>query len=118
MAGARIAILARDRRNLNRFRDYCTASGRHDVVLIAQDRHSTDRTVLARIPDVRGLEYDAVIVLGVNDSFADTTFNQKLLYLATTRAKHYLAIHWSGSSSPILKRIWSGGVREIDRRER
>ncbi len=118
MAGARIAILARDRRNLNRFRDYCTASGRHDVVLIGQDRHSTARTVLARIPDVRGLEYDAVIVLGVNDSFADTTFNQKLLYLATTRAKHYLAIHWSGSISPILKRISQKGVADIDRRGR
>ena len=118
MAGARIAILARDRRNLNRFRDYCVASGRHDVLLIDQDLHSTARTVLARIPDVRGLEYDAVIVLGVNDSFADTTFNQKLLYLATTRAKHYLAIHWSGAVSPILKRIYSGGVREIDRRVR
>ncbi len=118
MAGARIAILARDPRNLNRFRDYCTASGQHDVVLIGQDRHSTARTVLARIPDVRGLEYDAVIVLGVNESFSDALFNQKMLYLATTRAKHYLAIHWSGTISPILKRIWSGGVREIDRRNR
>ena len=118
MADARIAILARDRRNLNRFRDYCTASGQHDVVLIGQDRHSTARTVLARIPDVRGLEYDAVIVLGVNESFSDTLFNQKMLYLATTRAKHYLAIHWSGTMSPILKRISRKGVEDIDRRNR
>ena len=40
---------------------------------------------------MKGLEYDVVFVMGVNESFTDTTFNKKLLYLATTRAKHYSA---------------------------
>ncbi len=93
MSGARIAILARDTRNLRRFEEYCEVLGRDDVVRIGQDHYVDSRTVLARIPDVRGLEYDAVIVLGVNEAFADTLFNQKLLYQATTRARHYLAIH-------------------------
>ena len=35
---------------------------------------------------------------------------KKLLYLATTRAKHYLGIHWSGQQSPILKSISDRGV--------
>ena len=56
------------------------------IVLADQEHHSDSRTLLARIPDVKGLEYDAVIVMGVNDSFSGRFFNKKLLYLATTRA--------------------------------
>ena len=52
--------------------------------------------------------------MGVNESFAATTFNEKLLYMAATRAKHYLAIHWSGKRSPILQPVFSGGVRSFD----
>jgi DNA helicase-2/ATP-dependent DNA helicase PcrA len=118
MSGSRIAILARDNMNLKKFEVYCQVLGRDDVVRIGQDRYVNSRTVLARIPDVRGLEYDAVIVLGVNDAFANTLFNQKLLYQATTRARHYLAIHWAGKISPILSEISDRGVRKIDRRRR
>ena len=105
-----IAILARDTQNLNRFQIFCEDAGVEGITLIGQERYINSPTVLARIPDVKGLEYDAVIVMGVNDSFSDTTFNKKLLYIATTRAKHYLGIHWSGQQSPILKPIYSGGV--------
>jgi len=97
---------------LNRFQEFCQDSGIHEVSLLGEDRAA--RTVLARIPDAKGLEYDAVIVMGVNDSFTSTTFNQKLLYLAASRAKHYLALHWHGEQSPILQPIYSGGVAFFD----
>lgn len=118
MSDARIAILARDTRNLKMLENYCKVLGRDDVVRIGEDHYVNSRTVLARIPDVRGLEYDAVIVLGVNDAFTNTLFNQKLLYQATTRARHYLAIHWAGKISPILSAISDRGIRKIDRRRR
>ena len=105
-----VAILTRDQRNLNQFQKYCESLGISDAVLIGREHHSDARTVLARIPDVKGLEYDAVLVMGVNDSFDDTAFNKRLLYLATTRAKHYLGIHWSGRQSPILKLISDRGI--------
>ena len=105
-----IAILARDTQNLNRFQEFCKSSNAEEIPLVGQERYINSQTVLARIPDVKGLEYDAVVVMGVNESFSDTTFNKKLLYIATTRAKHYLAIHWSGRQSPILRAIYSGGV--------
>ena len=110
LENAIIAILARDTQNLNRFQRFCKDAGIEGITLIGQERYINSQTVLARIPDVKGLEYDAVIVMGVNESFSDTTFNKKLLYIATTRAKHYLAIHWSGQQSPILRSIYSGGV--------
>ena len=105
-----IAILVRDQLNLSRFRQFCEERGINEIDLVGQEQHSDSRTVLARIPDVKGLEYDAVLVLGVNDSFDDTVFNKKLLYLATTRAKHYLGLHWSGRQSPILKSISDRGI--------
>jgi DNA helicase-2/ATP-dependent DNA helicase PcrA len=114
LENAIIAVLARDQRNLNEFQKFCGESGVDGITLIGQERYINSQTVLARIPDVKGLEYDAVIVMGVNESFTDTTFNKKLLYIATTRAKHYLGIHWSGQQSPILKSIYSGGVNLND----
>ena len=110
MKDAVVAILVRDVANLNRFQQFCTIAGNSEIRLINQERHSNEKTVLARIPEVRGLEYDAVIVMGVNDSFSDSTFNKKLLYMATTRAKHYLSLHWSGKRSPILRTVSDRGV--------
>ena len=110
MEDAIIAVLVRDQANLNRFHRFCEVHDINDIVLVDQAKHSDARTVVARIADVKGLEYDAVIVMGVNESFSDTDFNKKLLYLATTRAKHYLCIHWSGKQSPILEGMSQRGV--------
>lgn len=110
MENAVIAILVRDKANIKKFQGFCEQGGTEEIVLVEQEHYSRSQTILARIHDVKGLEYDAVIVMGVNESFTDTLFNKKLLYLATTRAKHYLSIHWSGRHSPILKSISSRGV--------
>ena len=118
LANATIAILARDRTNLNHFQKFCAGRGITDVAAFEAVDPVDSPTILARIPDVKGLEYDAVIVMGVNESFANTIFNQKLLYMATTRAKHYLALHWAGKQSPILHQIYDGGIRKIDHRGR
>ena len=113
---ARIAVLCRDRQNLSAFERFFREQ-RCAIDVFGKDDSANSRTVLARIPDVKGLEYDAVIVFGVNESFADTTFNQKLLYVAATRAKHYLAFHWANRQSPILRQIYDGGVQTIDHRQ-
>ena len=110
MENAVIAILVRDQSNLNQFQGFCEQESIEEIVLVGQEDYSRSQTILARIHDVKGLEYDAVIVMGVNESFTDTLFNKKLLYLATTRSKHYLSIHWSARQSPILKSISNRGV--------
>ena len=115
MSDAVVAILVRDQANLNQFRRFCEERGLGEIVLVGQEQHTRSRTVVGRIPDVKGLEYDAVIVMGVNDAFSDTLFNKKLLYMATTRAKHYLGIHWNGRQSPILASISERGVRRYRR---
>ncbi len=116
LVNATIAVLARDSRTLNAFWDACAERGvTGEIERIGQEHYHAGGTVLARIPDVRGLEYDAVIVLGVNETFRSTTFNQRLLYVAISRAKHYLSLHWAGSQSPILSAVSGVGVRYFDR---
>lgn len=110
-----IAVLVRDQSNLSGFGKFCQENGVTEVTLFGQESLKS-KTVLARIPNTKGLEYDAVIVLGVNESFASTTFNQKLLYLASTRAKHYLAIHCGGRPSPIMQAISRRGMQYFDNR--
>lgn len=54
----------------------------------------------------KGLEFDAVIVANASkNNFDETDFDRMLLYLACTRARHYLQIHWHGpgsAKSPIV----------------
>ena len=109
LEGARIGILVRDQRNLNAFYEYCQQHGLDEVAKFGEESLDSP-TVLARISVTQGLEYDAVVVLGVNESFHSTEFNRKLLYLACTRAKHYLAFHWFGAQSPILNEISDRGI--------
>ncbi|MCY4355638.1 MAG: UvrD-helicase domain-containing protein [Truepera sp.] len=109
-----IAILVRDSAQLSRFERFCAARGITDIERLGDDHGARTRTVLGRIPDAKGLEYDAVIVMGVNHTFRETLFNQKLLYVATTRAKHHLSLFWSGRQSPILSSISDRGIVQID----
>ena len=117
LADTQIAILVRDVNNLRAFERFCADNGIDEVARFGS-KTPDSKTVLARIPEAKGLEYDAVIVLGVNDSFSDTVFNQKLLYMAATRAKHYLAIHWAGQQSPILRAVSDRGIVQFDHRQR
>ena len=111
---ATIAILVRDNAQLNRFERFCSESGITDIARFGDDHAAGARTFVGRIPDAKGLEYDAVIVMGVNGTFRETLFNQKLLYVATTRAKRHLSLFWSGRQSPILRSVSGRGVVRPD----
>lgn len=51
----------------------------------------------------KGLEFDAVLIWNVNDrDFPINSMNVKLLYIAATRALHYLVLFYAGRPSQIL----------------
>ncbi|MDA8334903.1 MAG: ATP-binding domain-containing protein [Peptococcaceae bacterium] len=54
----------------------------------------------------RGLEFDVVLVYGVNRENYATDMDRKLLYLACTRALHRLALYYTGEKSPLLLDEW------------
>lgn len=51
----------------------------------------------------KGLEFDAVIVSGLDDENYKTEDDKKLLYIACTRALHRLAVFYTGTKSRLLK---------------
>lgn len=115
LSEAKIAILVRNSNVLTRLRNFCRNQEEDGFgeIQFPDEPNRTGKTIAALISDTKGLEYDAVLVLGVNESFASNTFNQRLLYLACTRAKHYLALHWHDRQSPILQRISTKGVKGV-----
>ncbi|MCL2741135.1 MAG: ATP-binding domain-containing protein, partial [Oscillospiraceae bacterium] len=51
----------------------------------------------------KGLEFDAVAVLGADEpSYPGSELDVKLLYVSMTRALHALALIWHGTPSPLI----------------
>lgn len=50
----------------------------------------------------KGLEFDVVIVYGVDKENYSNDFDKKLLYIACTRALHQLVIYHTGEKSPFI----------------
>ena len=71
-------------------------------VLTSTEVITTDVTV-SPIIMTKGLEFDAVIVANARkDNFNESDLDRILLYLACTRARQHLEIHWYGTRSPIV----------------
>ena len=75
----------------------------------AQHAPTVDGVTLASLHAAKGLEWDAVFVVGVNEgmlpiSYAETSEQieeeRRLLYVAITRARHDLSVTWSLARSP------------------
>ena len=72
-------------------------------LLSADGTIDTDVTV-SPIVLTKGLEFDAVIVANARkDNFFDTELDHMLFYLACTRARHHLEVHWYGTKSPVVQ---------------
>ena len=50
----------------------------------------------------KGLEFDVVIVYDVSKRNYSSDFDEKLLYIACTRALHRLVIYYKGDKSPLI----------------
>ncbi|MDD3395363.1 MAG: AAA family ATPase [Anaerotignum sp.] len=59
-------------------------------------------TFITPIYMAKGLEFDAVLVYNVNDKNYNTADDKKLLYIASTRALHRLALFYTGKQSRFL----------------
>lgn len=73
-------------------------------VVLMNDIYITELTgtFITPIYMAKGLEFDAVIVYDVDDINYNTTDDKKLLYIASTRALHNLALFYSGKKSRFL----------------
>ncbi len=53
----------------------------------------------------KGLEFDAVIIINIDDIYGEEELDLKLLYVALTRALHRMYIYYKDLTIPILDRI-------------
>jgi DNA helicase-2/ATP-dependent DNA helicase PcrA len=75
----------------------------------AQHAPTVDGVTLASLHAAKGLEWDAVFVVGVTDGMIPITYaetpeqveeERRLLYVGVTRAREHLAVTWSLARSP------------------
>ena len=79
------------------------SEGVSDVSRLSQTGVVETDLIVSPVILTKGLEFDAVIVANAGrNNFNDTEFDRMLLYLACTRARHHLQIHWHGPRSPIV----------------
>ena len=115
-----VCLIARTNDLVNQY-DGALRSGGHETYLIrrssAEDRR-TDGIRLATMHRVKGLEFDYVIVAGVNEGIVplpqairaegayekevNETRERSLLYVAVTRARQSVLVTCAGSPSPFL----------------
>ena len=82
------------------------SEGVEDVSVLVQGGSIETDIVVSPIILTKGLEFDAVIVANAGkNNYNDTEFDRMLLYLACTRARHHLEIHWYGTGSKIMPSI-------------
>jgi len=53
----------------------------------------------------KGLEFDAVIIINIDDIYNEDELDLKLLYVAMTRAQHKLFVYYKEGNNNILERI-------------
>jgi DNA helicase-2/ATP-dependent DNA helicase PcrA len=55
------------------------------------------------VRQVKGLEFDYVVLVGVSSgAYPDRPNARRLLHVAATRAIHHLWVTWIGSPSPLI----------------
>jgi len=82
---------------------YSELKGSLELTLFKTEEGTVQKGVIV-IPAylAKGLEFDAVIVYGADKEKYSTELDQRLLYIACTRALHRLVIHYAGEKSPFL----------------
>ena len=101
-----IGILTKWQSNAGKVKDYLVEQAIGDIGYLDKDGVLDTDITVSPIILTKGLEFDAVIVANASKrNFNDTDFDRMLLYLACTRARHYLEIHWFETRSPIVPSV-------------
>ena len=120
--GSRIAVAVESLRELDEVRSVAVltkwdsttkeilrlliSEGVEDVSALTQGGAIETDVVVSPIILTKGLEFDAVIVAKAGkNNYNDNEFDRMLLYLACTRARHRLEVHWHGPASRIVPGI-------------
>jgi DNA helicase-2/ATP-dependent DNA helicase PcrA len=106
-----IAVLTKWTRDAKAIARQLPHAGVHGAALLEGSGVIEGDITVAPVLLTKGLEFDAVIVAGVHTSnFSASDFDCRLLYLACTRAKHALSLHWFGKPAQVLVALGVGNT--------
>ena len=98
-----IAVLCKTTREAAEIHRGLIQAGITGASLLEKQQSSASQISVGSILISRGLEFDAVLIINANNKhYASAEVNNKLLYLAVTRAAHVLHIHWYGKLADIF----------------
>ena len=101
-----IAVLTKWRETADKIGDVLVSAGIPSVSVFRAGRLIETDIIVSPIILTKGLEFDAVIVANAGkNNYNETEFDRMLLYLACTRARHHLEIHWHSTRSPIVPSV-------------
>lgn len=97
-----IAIICKDRTEAADL--YFRIKGKINVKLVDfLGEQNLTGIIIVPVYLAKGLEFDAVMVYGVDNKKYSTVYDKKLLYVACTRALHRLSLYYTGKISRFLK---------------
>ncbi len=98
-----VAILTKWRQTADDISSALRKDGIEGVGVLTRDGLIETNVIVSPIILTKGLEFDAVIVANAHkDNFNESDFDRMLLYMACTRARHHLEVHWYGTLSSIV----------------
>ena len=98
-----IAVLCKTAREARKIHRGLIQTGISEAYLLDRQQSLASNVSVGSILISRGLEFDAVLIINANDKhYPSAEVNNKLLYLAITRAAHVLHIHWYGTFAEVL----------------
>jgi len=97
-----IAIICKNRKEAANL--YFRIKGKVNIKLVDYlGEQNLTGIIIVPVYLAKGLEFDAVMVYGVDNKNYSTFFDKKLLYIACTRALHRLSLYYTGKISKFLK---------------
>ncbi|MCY4088356.1 MAG: UvrD-helicase domain-containing protein [Actinomycetia bacterium] len=100
--GSSVAVLTKRRRTADDIGESLRQGGIENIGILTRGGMIETDVTVSPIVLTKGLEFDAVIIANVHKgNFNESDFDRTLLYLACTRARHHLEIHWYGTRSSI-----------------
>jgi len=98
-----IAVLCKTSGEASKLQKRLRKEGIDDAMLLDKPGYERTNTAVSSIYLSKGLEYDAVILANARkNNFTDSVLHNRSLYIAVTRAAHYLHIHWFGTLADAL----------------
>lgn len=97
-----IAIICKNRNEASSL--YFKLKGKINVKLVDYvGEQNLTGVIIVPVYLAKGLEFDAVMVYGVDNKAYYSIYDKKLLYIACTRALHRLSLYYTGKASKFLK---------------